>query len=109
MAGIYAPGNGAGASGRVGARRSGARSCGRPDTRAGRSSAQGATDRLTVLREPRRRGASALPCPAVTALPHTPGADSALGFLAHATAELARSLDYSDVVRTVARIMVPAV
>jgi two-component system cell cycle sensor histidine kinase/response regulator CckA len=45
----------------------------------------------------------------VTALPHTPGAESALRFLAHATAELARSLDYSDVVRTVARIMVPAV
>jgi two-component system cell cycle sensor histidine kinase/response regulator CckA len=45
----------------------------------------------------------------VTALSPAPDADAALRFLAHATAELARSLDCGDAIRTVVRLMVPAV
>jgi PAS domain S-box-containing protein len=44
----------------------------------------------------------------VTAPPHT-SPDGALRFLAQATAELARSLDYDDTVGAIARVMVPAI
>ena len=44
----------------------------------------------------------------MTALSPAPDADAALRFLAHATAELARSLDCGDAIRTIVRLTVPA-